>query len=441
MSAAGPEVDGPEAVRRASVLAGYRRHVNTGLARLGDLMAAPVIASAAGSWVYDLDGEAYLDCGGYSLFLLGHAPPGVVEPVAAQLRRLAVTGPLVLTAELPAAAAALAEICPPGLDYVYFTNSGAEAVETALKLARLGGKRRLVSTDGGFHGKTLGALSVTGRQGYRDPFQPLLPGVTFVPFGDAAAMAQAVTADCCVVVEPVQGEAGVRIPPEGYLAEVAEACRRSGAILVADEIQTGLGRLGGSLWGIDAERVVPDMLLAGKALGGGLVPVGAVVCSAEVFAPLNADPLLHTSTFGGNPLAATAARHTIAEVLRQDVPARARDLGQRLLRLVAETLTRECGHLLTDVRGRGLLIGIEFAAPHLAGEFVLEMLANRVVVASSANTPHVIRLTPSALLTEAEVATLAAALGAAAAALARDHPPAASTDRTDRLVQGSSWVQ
>lgn len=222
---------------------------------------------------------------------------------------------------------------PAGLDHVFLTNSGAEAIELGLKLARLAGKTRIVAAEGGFHGKTLGALSVTGA--YRDPFTPVLPGVEFVPFGDIAAIDQALAAGgdrVAVIVEPVQAEGGVTIPSPGYLSHVRARCTEAGAALILDEIQSGLGRLG-VWWGAELVQISPDVLLTGKILGGGVVPVGGGVATAEMFAPLNDDPMLHSSTFAGNPLASAAVTATI-EVLRDEglVEASGR-LGSVVLRL------------------------------------------------------------------------------------------------------------
>ncbi len=404
---------------RADVLGLYRRHVNSGLARLADLMAAPVIARAKGDHLHTADGRRLLNCGGFSVFLLGHGYPPVVEAVRAQLADLAITGPLVFHEELARACRALADAAPDGLEYVYLANSGAEACETALKLARLNGRNHVVSTRGGFHGKTLGALSVTGRDTFRRPCEPLPGPVDFVPYGDAAALAARLTERSAVIVEPVQGEGGVRIPPPGYLRDIARACRRAGALLIIDEVQTGLGRTG-ELWAVEAEGVVPDMLLSGKALGGGVIPVGAVVATGEVFAPLNRDPFLHTSTYGGNPLAAVAVRHTVEAVLREDAPGRARKLEGRLRELL-HTRLAGCRHLVSEVRGRGVLFGVEFISESLAGEFVLELLERDVVVCPTANSLGTVRFTPSVFYGDDELSWLGTAVAGAAAAVARRH--------------------
>lgn len=401
----------------------YRAHVNRGLARLGQLMASPLEVRSAGCHVHDADGTAYLDCGGYGVFILGHCHPAVVAAATRQLSTHPVATRLFLSPELAAAAETVAAVAPRGLEYVWFANSGTEATEAALEMARLGGARTLVAMQSGFHGKTFGSLSVTGRATFRDPFQPLLPSVEFVPFGDLAALGTVLAGAerCCVILEPVQAEGGVNVPAAGYLKAVEELCRRHGAFLVLDEIQTGLGRLG-AWWGADRESVVPDVLLSGKALGGGLLPVSAVIASGEAFAELNRDPYLHTSTFGGSPLAAATARATVETIRAEGIVERAGRVGadlQEALRIAIEPFRPG---LVTDLRGVGLLIGVEFAAEHLAGEFVLEMIGQRVLVSHSLNANRVVRFTPPALLTDPHVEQIAEAVAASLSAVAVRYP-------------------
>ncbi|MBB3084369.1 aspartate aminotransferase family protein [Geodermatophilus sabuli] len=414
----------PADTDRDRVLDRYSRHVNTSLARLARLTATPVEVGAAGSHVHGGDGHTYLDCGGFGVFLLGHCHPRVVEAVRAQLVRNPLATRLFLNPELAEAAEALAAITPPGLEYVFLTNSGAEATEVGLKLARLAGKRSVVAMHGGFHGKTLGALSVTGRPQYRRPFEPLLSDVAFVPFGDVEALRARLTGDCAVLLEPVQAEGGVRVPPEGYLRAVRAACDEVGAVLVLDEIQSGMGRLG-SWWGADLAGVTPDVLLAGKVLGGGVVPVGGVVATERVFAPLNADPLLHSSTFAGSPLAATAVTATIRVIESEGLLERARRLGPQVRDLADEALSRHCPHLVTEVRGEGLLIGIEFRSSDVATEFLLRLLDERVIPSYSLNSSNVLRLTPPAVLDTADLDWLARALDTAARRVGATVPSAA----------------
>lgn len=409
---------------RDRVLGRYTKHVNTSLASLARLVAAPVEVSAAGTKVYGSDGHAYLDCGGFGVFLLGHCHPRVVAAVRAQLERNPLATRLFLNPELAQAAEDLAAITPVGLDYVFLTNSGAEATELGLKLARLAGKRRIIAMHGGFHGKTLGALSVTGRPQYRDPFAPLLPHVDFVQFGDAAGLQAAVTADSVVLLEPVQAEGGVRLAPDGYLREVRQACTSSGAVLILDEIQSGMGRLG-AWWGAELAGVIPDVLLSGKILGGGVMPVGAVVATAEMFAPLNADPLLHSSTFAGSPLAATAVSATIGAIKTDGLLERTRELGPLVRELALGAVAAHCPHVVTEVRGEGLLIGLDFVSSEAATEFLIGLLDERVIPSYSLNASNVLRLTPPALLDSADLSWLGRALDAAAKHVARAVPLAA----------------
>ena len=408
---------------REDVLDLYTRHVNKSLASLARLVAAPVEVAASGSKVRGSDGHTYLDCGGFGVFLLGHCHPAVVAAVREQLARNPLATRLFLNPELAQAAEDLAGIAPPGLNYVFLTNSGAEATELALKLARLAGKRHVVAMHGGFHGKTLGALSVTGRAQYRDPFGPLLPMVDFVPFGDPGAMRAALTKQSAVLLEPVQAEAGVRLPPRDYLRQVRQACTEAGAVMILDEIQSGMGRLG-AWWGADLAGVTPDLLLAGKILGGGVMPVGGVVATARLFAPLNADPLLHSSTFAGSPLAAAAVTATISAIKSEGLIDRARDLGQKVSDLAAEAVAAYCPHLVTEVRGAGLLIGVDFVTADAATEFLIGLLDSRVIPSYSLNSSNVLRLTPPAILDAADLDWLARALTSAARHVSKYMPAA-----------------
>ena len=392
----------------------YRRHLSSGRASLGEMFGGDVEVHAAGAWVRTASGRELLNCGGYGVFITGARHPRVLAEVHAQLDRNPVATRLLLEPQAGLAAEALTAITPPGLDRVHFACSGTEAVEAALKLARANGKRHVIGMENGYHGKTLGALSVTGRALFQQPFQPLLPGVSHVPFGDLLSLADALTrhddGTVCVVLEPVQGEAGVIVPPAGYLRRVAELCRGHKAFLVLDEVQTGLGRLG-TWWGADREGVVPDVLLAGKALGGGVVPVSALVATDEAFAPFDRDPFIHTSTFSGYPLGMAAVRGALAAIEEDDLVNRADRLGRTLY----DELERLLGDRAT-VRGAGLLIGIELA-DGLAGELLLELMAAGVIANHSLNSDRVLRLTPPAVLDDREVQFLLDAFERAARAV------------------------
>lgn len=392
-------------LNRQTVLSQYRRHVNSGFAKLADVLGFPIEAYSNGSLVYDEFGASYLDCGGYGVFILGHRHPRIVEAVNSQLQQHPLATRSFLNAPLAIASESLANACPTGLEYVFFTNSGAEAVEVGIKLARLNGKDKIIAMQGGFHGKTMGALSVTSRLFYRKPFFPLLQGVQFIPYGEAEVLKKALEEfgeQAAVILEPVLGEGGVIVPPGKYLKEVENLCREFGAFLILDEIQTGLGRLG-SWWGRDFEEITPDVMLVGKGLSGGVMPVGAAVATAEAFQILNKEPLLHSSTFAGNPLAMAAAHAAIQTIEQEKIVDKSNYLGEKILSTIRTIIQDTCTELVFEVRGIGLLIGIEFKAEHFAGDFLLKLLEKKVLVSTSLNTNKVVRLTPPAILNELEL--------------------------------------
>ncbi len=404
-----------------SVIGLYRRFLSDGQGRVAAMLDMPIEHSASGALLYTVDGREFLNCAGYGVFFVGAGHPRVLDAAREQLERQALSSRVLLNEAAARAAEALTGVAPPGLTKVYFSCSGAEAVEAAIKIARANGRKRLVSMENGYHGKTAGALSLTARALYQDPFRPLLPDVSHVPFGDPEALAPHLGEDVCVVVEPVQSEGGVIVPPPGYLAEVSRLCREHGALLVLDEVMTGLGRLG-SWWGADRDGVVPDILLVGKALSGGLVPVAATLATPAVFAPFDRDPYLHTATFSAAPLAMAAVRATIDVIRSEGLVERAGELGGALLEALHKSVTAHIGHLVAEVRGKGLLIGIAFHSGGLAAEFLMDLLDNDLLVNHSMNAQSVIRLTPPAVLTDAQAARLIAAFEAACASLARRFP-------------------
>jgi putrescine aminotransferase len=394
----------------------YRRFLSSGRAALGELFGGDIEVASEGAWVHTSTGKRLLNCGGYGVFITGARHPRVVEAVRRQLDTNPVATRLLVEPQVAMAAEALAATTPAGLDRVHFACGGAEAVEAAIKLARANGKRRLISMANGYHGKTMGALSLTGKPMFQDPFHPLLPGVTHVPFGDTDALAAELAAshgDACVIVEPVQGEGGVVIPPPGYLAEVQRLCREHDAFFVLDEIQTGLGRLG-YWWAAERDAVTPDVLLAGKALGGGVLPVSAAIATDAAFAPFDRDPFIHTSTFSGNPLGMAAAQAAIATIREDDLVWRARWIGELLREEIEEILLAELGAAVREVRGLGLLIGIELTVDGLAGELLLELIEAGVIANHSLNSDRVLRLTPPAVLDHSEIQFLLEAVERAA---------------------------
>ena len=382
----------------------YRRYLNPPLARVMKLSGSPVEVRASGTTVWDHTGKAYLDfAGGYGVFTLGHSHPRVVAAVKAQLELMSLSGKTMFDPLVGRLARALAEIAPGDLEVSFFCNSGTEAVEGALKLARAATRRtKFVATHGAFHGKTFGALSVSGRAAFQTPYAPLVPDVVHVPYGDSGALAAVLEGAAAFIVEPVQGEGGVNVPPAGYLARARELCDAAGTLLLADEVQTGLGRCG-ALFACDFERVVPDVMILAKGLSGGVVPIGAYVVRPSVWqAAYGQAPLLHTSTFGGNPLACVAALAAL-EVLRDEaLVENSRARGEQLL-AGARRIASEYPSVVREVRGLGLLVGVELTHEGYGGTIIPEMLKAGVTAAWTLNMQRVIRLEPPLIVTAAEV--------------------------------------
>jgi putrescine aminotransferase len=395
----------------------YRAYLNPPLARVMKLSGSPVEVRAEGCTITDHTGKTYLDfAGGYGVFTLGHRHPRVVAAVREQLDRIALSGRTMFNPLMGRLAKRLAELTPGDLSISFFANSGTEAVEGALKLARAATKRAaIVATDAAFHGKTLGALSASGRDAFRDPFLPLLADVRRVPFGDAAALRGAVDGDvAAVIVEPIQGEGGVNVPPEGYLREVRAICEAAGAVMIADEVQTGLGRCG-ALFACDREAVVPDVMTLAKGLSGGVIPIGAYVARPAVWnAAYGKQPLLHTSTFGGNELACAAALAALDVLLDEDLVANARERGAQLLAGARATMQRFPA-VVADARGAGLLVGVELRSEGYGGTIIPELLKRGVTAAWTLNQQRVIRLEPPLVVTAHEVDVAVRAFDAAVA--------------------------
>lgn len=383
----------------------YRSHLSKGRATLAELFGSHMEVASSGAWLTTSDGERFLNCGGYGVFIMGSRHPIVMEAVLDQLHRHPIATRILLEPTVATAAEAIVSVTPEGMDRVHFAVSGAEAVETGLKLARAHGKRHIVAADRGYHGKSLGALSASGKEVYRRPFEPLLPQVSRVPYGDVEALERELAlrpGEACFIVEPVQGEGGVVIPPPEYLRRAAGLCRDYDAFLIFDEVQTGMGRLG-HWWGADLAGVEPDVLLVGKALGGGVLPVSAAVASRRVFAPFDKDPYLHTGTFSGAPVLMAAVQGAVRAIKEEHLITRAMDLGRRLLPEIERVVLRNCADLVVEVRGEGLLIGIELIEGGIAGELLIELFNHGIVANHSMNGSAVVRFTPPAILTDSDV--------------------------------------
>jgi len=360
------------------------------------------LASGDGAVVTDVDGKSYLDLlGGIAVNILGHRHPAIIEAVTHQLSTLGHTSNLYATE--PGIALAEALVDQLGADAqvrVFFCNSGTEANEVAFKITRLTGRTKLVAAQGAFHGRTMGSLALTGQPAKQAPFEPLPGDVMHVPYGDTEALAAAVDDDTAAVfLEPIMGEGGVVVPPAGYLVAARELTARHGALLVLDEVQTGVGRTG-AFFAHQHDGITPDMVTLAKGLGGGL-PIGA--CLAVGAAADLLTPGLHGSTFGGNPVCTAAALAVLRVLADEDLVGRADVLGKALSHGV-ESL----GHPLVEhVRGRGLLRGIVLTAP--AGKAV-ETAARDAGFLVNAATPEVIRLAPPLVITEPQIDSFVNAL-------------------------------
>lgn len=389
----------------ADVVAKYSRHLNPHLARLMSFAGFGVETRAEGCYLFDQEGNRYLDClGGYGTFALGHRHPRVIQAAKDQLDQIALSGKAFFSKPAADLAEKLAQISPPGLEFAFFSNSGTEAVEAALKFAKgVTGRSKIVSTEGSYHGKTIGALSTTGREKYRNRFEPLMPGVVFVPYGDIEAVVAAVDQDtAAMIVEPIQGEGGIILPPMGYLRAIRNACTRSGALMIADEVQTGIGRTGFP-FGCDHEEVSPDLMTLAKALGGGIMPIGATLGTAEVFEAIySQNPLAHTSTFGGNPLACSVALETLRVLEEEGLVEKSKVQGEKLKAGLAVTVETQ-PEWVKEVRGRGLMIGVEFQVDEVGELVVAQLLKRGVCVAYTLNNPRVLRFEPPLTITDEQI--------------------------------------
>jgi ornithine--oxo-acid transaminase len=360
-----------------------------------------VLERGEGAWVWDVDGRRYLDClAAYSAVNQGHCHPRIVRALVDQAARLTLTSRAFRNDQLPRLYERLHELF--GYDMALLMNSGAEAVETALKAARKWGyavkgipadQAEIIVCADNFHGRTISIVSFSTEPQYRAQFGPFTPGFRVVPFGDASALAEAITPHTCAfLVEPIQGEAGIIVPPPGYLAEAARLCHRHRVLLVADEIQSGLGRTG-RLLACQHEDVRPDLLILGKALSGGVYPVSAVLGSREVMGVFQ--PGDHGSTYGGNPLACAVARTALDVIVDEQLPSRAAALGALLMRKLQDIRTPA----VREIRGRGLWIGVELDRP---ARPICERLQADGVLCKETHD-RVIRLAPPLVTTEGQI--------------------------------------
>ncbi|GAA5206332.1 ornithine--oxo-acid transaminase [Microbacterium kyungheense] len=363
-----------------------------------------VVSRGEGAWVTDVEGKRYLDLlSAYSALNFGHGHPAILAAAQEQLGRLTLTSRAYHNDRLGPFAEALAALC--GKDLVLPMNTGAEAVETGIKVARAWGYRvkgvpadaaQIVVAHGNFHGRTTTIVGFSDDASARDGFGPFTPGFVGVPFGDAAAIAAAITPETvAVLIEPIQGEAGVVIPPEGYLRAVRDLCTERGVLFIADEIQSGLGRVG-ETFACDREGVVPDVYLLGKALGGGILPVSAVVANRDVLGVIR--PGEHGSTFGGNPLASAVGLRVVELLQTGEFQNRAKLLGEHLDAKLQELV----GHGVTAVRVAGLWAGVDIDPAVGTGREIAERLIARGVLAKDTHG-QTIRVAPPLVIRATEL--------------------------------------
>ena len=363
-----------------------------------------IISRGEGVWVYDVDGNRYLDClSAYSALNQGHVHPKILNAMLEQAKSLTLTSRAFRNDQLPLFYKELSELS--GYEMSLPMNSGAEAVETALKLARkwayqVKGVPRyhaeIITCQNNFHGRTISIISFSTEPLYRDDFGPFTPGFVVVPFGDADAIARAITPHtAAVLLEPVQGEAGVNIPPPGYLRKIRDLCTKNNVLMIADEIQTGLGRTG-KMFACDYESIRPDMLIIGKALSGGFYPVSAVVADADLLGLFT--PGEHGSTFGGNPLAMAVARASLRVLVEEKMVENSAKMGEYLLEQLEEISSPH----VKEVRGKGLLIGVELLPKAGGARRFCEALVKVGILAKETHE-NVIRFAPPLIIDQATI--------------------------------------
>ncbi|MDR2426737.1 MAG: putrescine aminotransferase [Endomicrobium sp.] len=390
----------------------FNKHLNPGWLKYRKSVStdeAAVELTDYDSYCVDLYGNEFIDClGGFGVFTFGHRNPEIIKYVYAQLKnRQALHSQELLDPLRAYLAQIMASITPGDLQYCFFTNGGAEAVEMALKLARLATKKSwIISTLNGFHGKTMGALSVVGKDTYRKPYIPMIQQTAFAVYGSIEDMRQTVIKlkksgeeIAAVILEPIQGEAGIIVPPAGYLQSVRSLCDEFGICLILDEIQTGMSRTG-TFFRCEAEGVTPDIMTFGKAFGGGVMPITGIIARPYLWVKeIENNPwILGSATFGGNPVCCAAAIAAINYMIKNDIAKTAREKGVYLLNGL-KNLKKKYPEIIADVRGVGLMIGVEFIKSEVGYNVAKGLFARRVMTAGTLNNASTIRFEPPAVMT------------------------------------------
>ncbi len=347
--------------------------------------------------LWDISGKEYIDCmGAYGVALIGHSHPRVVQAIKDQAERLISCHGTYYNDIRSEFLSKLTSVTPKGINKAFLSSSGAEAVECAIKLARKNtGKTEIISMMGAFHGKSMGALSATWRERYRQPFEPLVPGFKFVPFGRAEAVREAITDDtAAVITEPIQGEGGIKVPPEGFLKEVREICTQKNTLLVVDEIQTGFGRTG-RFFACEHEGIIPDIMCIAKAVAGGF-PMGITVAREDIMSSFGLGD--HGSTFGGNPLACAAASATIDVLIEENLPERAETLGN-YFKEILNGISEE-HKIIRESRGLGMMLAMESRFDVL--NMILDLIDKGVLVIDAGR--NILRFLPPLVITKEQIA-------------------------------------
>jgi len=373
-----------------------------------------VAVKAQGATITDSDGKTYIDCvGGYGLFNLGHNNPDIIESLTDQLKEQQLfTKPLISEIQVRMAEL-IAKIAPGELECSFILNSGSEAIDCAIKLARLhrGGKT-IITAQKSFHGHTFGALTASGIDSFKRAFQPLLPGFMSVPFGDIEAIERSISPETgTVLIEPIQHEAGILLPPDGYLRKVSELCDKHNLIMILDEIKTGFGKTG-SMFACEHYDVVPDILVLGKSLGGGLIPTGAVIAKSHLWKRFGLSFPMSASSYAGNVLACRAGLSAIRYIQRGSLLADCAEKGKVLLRSFRDYV-EEYPDILRSADGLGLLIGIETQSPRIALELVVEMVRRGVILVPAFGNSSVLMVEPPLVISFKQIRAVVDSFAAA----------------------------
>ena len=390
---------------RESVIEAYRKYINPTAVDMLAMASLDIVEwERSGATITDLSGDTYIDCvEGAGIFSVGRHNKEIAEVIKKAVDRYDMGGWIGLIAQRAALAEKLASISPEGLQYSFFASGGGEAIDTAIKFAKgAAGKQKIVSTVNGYHGHTGYALTATGRELYREPFLPLMPGFTHVPYNDLDALETAIDGDTAAfILETIQGEGGIIVPRDDYLPGVREICDRRGVLMILDEVQTGFGRTG-KMFGCEHWGVSPDIMVMAKGLSGGFLPISAVSYNQKVAAFTEANPFIHANSFGGTAITSLASLAVIEYIEKNDLAGNAERMGARLMAGLRELQDRY-PEFIIDARGKGLMVGLEFPNDDVGPMLSAELRGNGVITIFTFNNPKVVRIMPTLVVTEAEV--------------------------------------